>query len=142
MDEHTTGAQSDETRRLMDDIRRRVAEKKAAGLYSVDVVAADVASHIEPFRADELADVARMADVMPDFGLVRSTKPGVGAVVSRVKGGLSRATSQPLIGVADQASGFNAALIGYIAELAQEVASLRAQVDDLTAGGGAHSDSE
>ena len=58
-----------------------------------------------------------------------------GRVLGRVKGGLSRATSQPLIGVADQASGFNAALIGYIAELAQEVATLRAEVDRLTAGG-------
>jgi hypothetical protein len=142
MDDHTTGAQSDEAARLMDDIRRRVAEKKAAGLYSVDAVAADVAHPIEPFRADDLAEVARLADVMPDFALVKSTKPGVGAVVSRVKSGLSRATSQPLIGVADQASGFNAALIGYIAELAQEVATLRAEVDRLTAGGNAHPGNE
>lgn len=142
MDDHMTGTQSDEAARLMDEIRHRVADKKAAGLYAVDAVAADVARPIEPFRADDLAEVARLADVMPDFGLVKSTKPGVGAVVSRVKGGLSRATSQPLIGVADQASGFNAALIGYIAELAQEVASLRAQVSDLTAGAETHAGTE
>ena len=123
---------------VMEEIRRRVAEKKAAGLYSVDAVAADVAQPIEPFRADDLAEVARLADVMPNFALVKSTKPGVGAVVGRVKSGLSRATSQPLIGVADQASGFNAALIGYIAELAQEVATLRAEVDRLTGGGHTH----
>ena len=135
MDDHTTGAQADEAARLMDDIRRRVAQKKAAGLYSVDAVAADVAQPIEPFRADDLAEVARLADVMPNFALVKSTKPGV---VGRVKSGLSRATSQPLIGVADQASGFNAALFGYIAELAQEVATLRAEVDRLTGGGHTH----
>lgn len=132
MDEHTPQGQPDEVARVMDDIRRRVAEKRAAGLYSVDALAADRARPIEPFRADDLAEVARLADVMPDFGLVRSTKPGVGAVVGKAKSGLVRATSQPLIGVADRASGFNAALIGYVAELAQEVASLRAELDRLT----------
>ncbi len=134
MDEQTPKRQPDEVARVMDDIRRRVAEKRAAGLYSVDALAADRARPIEPFRADDLAVVARGADVMPDFGLVRSTKPGIGAVVGKAKSGLVRATSQPLIGVADRASGFNAALIGYVAELAQEVASLRAEVEHLTGG--------
>jgi hypothetical protein len=132
MDEHAPEDPQDEVARVMDDIRRRVAEKRAAGLYSVDALAADRPRPIEPFRADDLAEVARLADVMPDFGLVRSTKPGIGVVVGKAKSGLVRATSQPLIGVADRASGFNAALIGYIAELAQEVASLRAEVDRLT----------
>lgn len=134
MDEQTPLGQAEEVARVMDDIRRRVAEKRAAGLYSVDALAADRARPIEPFRADDLAEVARLADVMPDFGLVRSTKPGVGVVVGKAKSGLVRATSQPLIGVADRASGFNAALIGYVAELAQEVASLRAEVDRLIGG--------
>ncbi len=118
---------------LMAQVHQRVAEKKAAGLYLVDAMAEDGTRTTEPYRADDLAEVARLADVLPDFGLIKSTKPGVGAVVGKVKSGLARATSQPLIGVADQTSGFNAALIAYISELAQEVAVLRAEVDRLRA---------
>jgi hypothetical protein len=116
---------------LMDEVRRRVARKREAGLYAIDNLASDRGLKNEPFRADDLAEVARMADVNPNFLLAKSTKPAVGVVVSKVKSGLTRATSQPLIGVADQATGFNNALIGYIAELAQEVAALRDEVDRL-----------
>jgi hypothetical protein len=116
---------------LMDEVRHRVAEKRAAGLYAIDTIAGDRGRLSAPFRADDLADVSRLADIYPDFGLVKSTKPGVGSMVSKAKSGLSRATSQPLLGVADQTSGFNNALIGYIAELAQEVAALRDEVDRL-----------
>jgi len=119
---------------VMNDIRRRVAEKKAAGIYSVDALAESGGRVTPPYRADDLAEVARLSDVMPNYQLVRSTKPGIGAIVGKLKSGLSRATSQPLIGVADQASGFNAALVSYISELAQEVAVLRKELDELRAG--------
>lgn len=121
---------------LMGEVRRRVAEKRASGLYAIDSIAQDRGRTNAPYRADDLADVARLADVYPDFSLVKSTKPGVGSVVGKMKSGLSRATSQPLLGVADQASGFNNALVGYIAELAQEVAALRAEVNTLRERGG------
>ena len=118
---------------LMDEVRRRVAEKRAAGLYAIDAIASDRGRVNAPYRADDLADVSRMADIYPNFSLAKSTKPGIGSLVSKTKGALSRATSQPLIGVADQTSGFNNALVGYIAELAQEVAALRDEVDRLRA---------
>jgi len=116
---------------LMEEVRRRVDEKRAAGLYSIDAIAADRGRKNAPFRADDLADVARLADINVDFALVKSTKAGVGALVGKTKSGLSRATSQPLLGVADQASGFNNALISYVAELAQEVAALRDELEQL-----------
>lgn len=120
---------------LMEEIRKRVAQKKAAGLYSMDALV-DMIGHasMEPFAAPELAEVARRVDVMPDFQLARSTKRGVGGLVSRVKAMLSRATSQPLIGMGDQQSKFNATTLSYLSTLGQEVAVLRAEVDALKAG--------
>ena len=119
----------------MDEVRRRVAEKKAAGLYSLDAMAEpSPTSGVEPYGAADLAEVARHVDVMPDFQLAQSTKRGVGTVVTKVKSGLSRATSQPLIGMGDQQSRFNAMLLSYVSELAQEVAVLRAEVEALKAG--------
>ena len=119
----------------MDEVRRRVAEKKAAGLYSLDALAdPSPTSGVEPYRATDLAEIARRVDVMPDFQLAESTKRGVGSVVTKVKSGLSRATSQPLIGMGDQQSRFNALLLSYVSELAQEVAVLRAEVEALKAG--------
>ena len=38
----------------MGDLRRRVAEKKARGLYSVDALMTEPASRDEPFEAEEL----------------------------------------------------------------------------------------
>lgn len=125
-------AQNPDVEALMEEVRRRVAERKAAGLYSVDALAtSSPTSALEPYGAADLAEVARLADVMPDFQLARSTKRGVGSVVTRVKSSLSRATSQPLIGLGDQQSRFNATLLSYVSELAQEVAALRAEVEAL-----------
>jgi len=121
----------------MAEVRQRVAEKKAAGLYSIDALAeGDPNAGVEPYGAADLAEVARLVDVMPDFQLAQSTKRGVGRAVTKVKSGLSRATSQPLIGMGDQQSRFNATLISYISELAQEVAVLRAEVEALKSGEG------
>ena len=119
----------------MEEVRQRVATKKAAGLYSIDALAEPSAtSGVEPYAAADLAEVARLVDVMPDFELAQSTKRGVGNVVTKLKSGLSRATSQPLMGMGDQQSRFNATLLSYVSELAQELALLRAEVETLKAG--------
>jgi uncharacterized small protein (DUF1192 family) len=44
-----------------------------------------------------------------------------------------RATSQPLIEMGDQSTAFNAVLISYISQLAQEIAELREEVARLSA---------
>ncbi len=67
------------------------------------------------------------------MNLVRSTKAGVGSVVGKTKGALARATSQPLLDLAVRQSQFNAALLAYLTDLAQEITSLRARVAELEA---------
>lgn len=116
---------------LMGEVRRRVAEKKAAGLYTVDSLFDEGSNTTEPFHAEDLADIAKLAAIEPNLALARSTKPGVGQVVGKAKSGLVRATSQPLLDLADRSTSFNLALLGYVTEMAQELATLRAEVDRL-----------
>ncbi len=118
---------------LMDELARRVDEKRAAGLYAVDDMQQPSSDPREPFLAEELAHVADLAEIAPNLEGVGSTRAGVGVAVGKAKSVLARATSQPLIGVADQTTAFNSVLISYISQLAQEVAALREQVDRLSA---------
>ena len=118
---------------LIAELQERVAEKKQAGLYSLDGLAV-AGSAIEPFHAEELAELVVAAEITPDLRLAQSTKRGVGAVVGKTKSGLARATSQPLANVADQATAFNVALLGYVSALSQEVAALRSDLDRIRQG--------
>ncbi len=72
-----------------------------------------------------------VATITPDMSLVQSTKPGVGAAVGKAKSVLARATSQPVLDLAARQSPFNAALLSYLVDLAQEVTTLRARVAAL-----------
>jgi len=118
---------------LMEELQRRVEEKRAAGLYCVDEIREPASGPTEPFLAEQLAHVAELAEIAPDLTAVGSTRRGIGAAVGKTKSVLTRATSQPLSGVADQATAFNAVLVSYVAQLAQEVTSLRSEVDRLSA---------
>ena len=120
---------------LMKEIEERVRRKRAAGLYSVDALQARNARPEEPFLADELVEVAKIAEIPVNTGLATSTKPGVGKAVGKVKEGLVRATSQPLRDVADRASTFNLALLSYVTQLSQEVVALRPEVEALRSDG-------
>lgn len=123
---------SNEAQNLMKELERRVAEKRAAGLYSIDALSGRRASGTEPYLVDDLIEVSRLAEITPDMGLAASTKPGaVGKAVGKAKHGLTRATSQPLLDLADRSTAFNTALLAYITELAQEIAALRSEVDRL-----------
>lgn len=117
---------------LMDELRRRVEAKRAAGLYAVDDIREPPSNARVPFLAEELAHVADLAEISPNLDGVGSTRRGVGVAVGKTKSVLTRATSQPLIGVADQATAFNSVLISYLSQLAQEVAALREEVARLT----------
>ena len=119
----------DPVKDLMAELERRVAEKRAAGLYSIDALADRNPSRSEPFHADDLDEIAGLAELTPRLGLAASTRRGaIGKTVGRAKSGLSRATSQPLLDLADQSTAFNTALLAYVIELAQEVADLRTEV--------------
>ncbi|MBM3664677.1 MAG: hypothetical protein FJW92_02640 [Actinobacteria bacterium] len=85
-----------------------------------------------PYLAEELAHVADLAEISPNLDDVRSTRRGVGIAVGKTKSVLTRATSQPLLGLAAQATTFNSVLVSYLSQLAQEVAALRAEVARLT----------
>ena len=122
-----------EIAQLMDELQRRVAEKRAAGLYAVDDIQESLADGELPYRAEELARVADLAEIAPNLAGIGSTRRGVGMAVGKTKEVLARATSQPLIGVADEATAFNSVLVSYLSQLAQEVARLRAEVDQLKA---------
>ena len=117
---------------LMDELRARVEQKRAAGLYAVDDIQEGPSGERVPFRAEALAQVADLAEISPNLDGVGSTRAGVGAAVGKAKSVLARATSQPLIGMADQSTAFNAVLVAYISQLAQEVADLRDEVDRLS----------
>lgn len=133
MSESTTprGQDEGEVADLMAAIRKRVSERKAQGLYSVDGLRAPEGRDVEPFRVQDLVWLEEVAEIRPDMGLVRSTKPGVGMVVGKTKAALTKATSQPLLDLAVRQSQFNAALIAYITELAQEIEVLRARIGEL-----------
>ena len=111
---------------LMQQIEERVAEERAAGLYSVDALQVSNARAEQPFLPDELVEVAKLAEIDPDLGVAASTKRGVGKLVGKVKSGLVRATSQPLRDAADRSTAFNLALLSYVTQLSQEVVALRA----------------
>ncbi len=121
---------------LLQTIRERVAEKQAQGLYSLDGLVGAEGQDVEPFRLQELLWLDEVAEITPDMGLVQSTKPGVGAVVGKAKGALTRATSQPLLDLAVRQSQFNAALVTYLTMMGQEVEVLRARVAELEARAG------
>ena len=57
----------------MNEVRRRVAQKREAGLYAIDNLASDRGRANEPFRADDLAEVCLLAAEHPGplFDLVR-----------------------------------------------------------------------
>lgn len=120
-----------DVQRLMAELEARVAAKKAAGLYSVDALAAPAPHDGEPLNVDDLVEVAKLAELEIDLQVARSTKRHVGKAVTQMKGGLVRATSQPLQDLADRGTAFNLALLSYVTVLSQEVARLTNELEGL-----------
>lgn len=113
----------------MGDLRRRVAEKKAKGLYGVDaLMAASTEDDGEPFGLEDLERLRNLAVQRVQIDTAASTKPLVGGAVSRIKRLLVRGASQPMYGMSAQATAFNGALLSYLSSLAREVSVLERQV--------------
>ncbi len=125
----TTGSDDIDREALMASIRQRVEIKRASGLYTVDALAESTRVDMTPYRPDELADLGRLVEIAPDLALARSDRSGIGKIVGGVKTGLVRATSQPLLDTAEQASTFNALLLAYVTELSAEVMRLRTALE-------------
>ena len=122
----------------MDDLRRRVAEKKAKGLYGVDaLMEASVEDDGEPFGLDDLERLRTLAVQHVDIQVAASDKPLVGGAISKIKRLLVRGTSQPVYGLSAQATAFNGALLSYVSALAREVSALRRDVDGAASASGA-----
>lgn len=114
---------------IMDDLRRRVAEKKAKGLYGVNALMASTTEDDgEPFGLEDLERLRDLAVQRVQIDTATSTKPLVGGAVSRLKRLLVRGASQPMYGMSAQATAFNGALLAYLSSLAREVSVLERQV--------------
>ena len=113
---------------LMEDLRRRVAEKKAQGLYGVDaLMEASVEDDGEPFGLDDLERLRTLAVQQR-----RHRRRGLDQA-ARGRRALARSSacwcagaSQPMYGMSAQSTAFNGALLAYLSTLAREVSALRA----------------
>jgi hypothetical protein len=112
----------------MADLRRRVAEKKARGLYSVDALMTDPPPRNEPFAAEELERVRAHAVLHYDIDVGPSTKPLIGRPVSRLKRMLVRGVSQPGYSLTAQANSYHGALMAYLGRMANEITALQEAV--------------
>jgi hypothetical protein len=118
---------------LMADLRRRVAEKKARGLYSVDAVMREPPPRDEPFAVEDLERLQELGVVRYDLTVNASDKPVLGPAVTRVKGVLTRGTSQPGFTLTAELNAFHAALLAYLSRLAREVTDLRGALQEALA---------
>ena len=127
--EDTPGSEIVDVEAIMGDLRRRVAEKKAKGLYGVDaLMTSSTEDDGEPFGLDDLERLRDLAVQRVQIDTAASTKPLVGGAVSRLKRLLVRGASQPMYGMSAQATAFNGALLAYLSSLAREVSVLERQV--------------
>ena len=115
---------------LMGDVRRRVAEKRARGEYTLDAVTLDTIESASAGYAQPIEELRSLAVQRIDLTPWPSQRAVAGPLLERARLVLTRTLSRPLYGLADQASTFNAALIASVATLSREVADLRREVAD------------
>lgn len=109
---------------LMADLRRRVAEKKARGLYQADALVSDVLDGASDPASDERLRAS--AVLRQSLEVPASTRPVVGAIIERIKGFVVRASFLNVQRVIDQQSQVNGDLIARIRLLGDELEALRA----------------
>ena len=114
---------------LMADLRRRVADKKAKGLYGVDALVADALEDAGPLDAERLEALRALAVQRVDLTALPSSKPVVGDALAKVKSVMTRGVSQPLYVMAEQTNQFNGALLAYLSALARQASDATARAD-------------
>jgi hypothetical protein len=113
----------------MDDLRARVAEKKARGLYGVDALLDDGGSSTEPFSAEDLDRVRALGALHYDIEVGPSSKAFAG-LVTQAKRQLVRGVSQPGYSLAAQLNTYHGALLAYLTRVAREITSLGTRVEE------------
>ncbi len=114
---------------LMGDLRRRVAEKKAKGLYGVDALVADALEDSGPVDAERLEALRALAVQQVDLTALPSSTPVVGELLGKVKSTMTRGVSQPLYVMAEQTNQFNGALLAYLSALSRQASEATARAD-------------
>lgn len=114
---------------LMAELRRRVADKKAKGLYGVDALVADALEDAGPLDAERLETLRALAVQRVDLTALPSSKPVVGDALGKVKAVMTRGVSQPLYVMAEQTNQFNGALLAYLSALARQASDATARAD-------------
>jgi hypothetical protein len=118
---------------VMSDLRARVAEKKARGLYGVDAVIVDRPGAAEPFSPEELERVRALAVLNYDLSAGASSKPVLGGLITKAKRTLVRGVSQPGYSLTAQLNTYHGALVAYLARMAHEISRLQEEVDGARA---------
>lgn len=112
---------------VMSDLRDRVAEKKARGLYGVDALVMDEAPAGEPFAPEELERVRALAVLRYEVSVGESTGRAGGAV-TRAKSLLARGVSQPGYHLTAQLNAYHGSLVAYLGRMAGEIARLQKEL--------------
>lgn len=119
---------------LMADLRERIDQKKAAGLYAVDDLAADLRATDDPWDGAQFERALVTSQVMPGLITSESDSALVGRALTRVKEQIVRATWRNTADLADQLNAFHLEMTAYAGSLGAEVRRLRREVDEFRAG--------
>lgn len=119
--------------RLMDELRQRVQEKKARGLYRVDELVSEALEGDEPWDAQRLEELHGQALIEQKLITHESTRPVVGSFIEAAKRFVVKAGWHNLHNVTEQATSFNAGMISYSASIGTEVSRLRTEIERLRA---------
>ncbi len=127
-----------DTDALMDELRARVAEKKARGLYQADAL---VRETLDGRGDDEAFERLRTNAVLhQSLAVPPSTRPGIGTVIERIKAFVVRASFLNIQGILEQQTRVNGDLIAEVRRLADDVDGLRGERAALGGGTSAQQD--
>lgn len=114
-----------DTDALMDELRARVADKKARGLYRADALVRETLDQGGDGGAHER--LRSNAVLHQSLAVPASTRPGIGTLIERAKRFIVRASFLNVQGIIDQQSRVNGDLTTELRRLSDEVEGLRVE---------------
>jgi len=127
-----------DTDALMDELRARVADKKARGLYRADALVRETLDQGGDVETQER--LRSNAVLQQSLAVPASTRPGIGTVIERAKRFIVRASFLNVQGIIEQQSRVNGDLIAEMRRLAEDVDGLRAERSARSGGSPAQQD--